>query len=183
VSDIFLVRHGEAAAEWGQHEDPGLSRQGLRQAEQAAGELLDLLPAPCQLLSSPRRRALETAKPLAEHLARKIVVDRHFCEIPAPVPLEHRKPWLRAFMGQVWADQPATLRLWRSGILDALHQVSEPTVVFTHFLVINSVVGAVQGRDETLSFWPDNGSITRLSLADGALRLVALGREMPTVVN
>jgi probable phosphoglycerate mutase len=36
----FLVRHGEAAAHWGEEEDPGLSALGRQQAERAAGELL-----------------------------------------------------------------------------------------------------------------------------------------------
>jgi len=37
--DIFLVRHGEAAASWGESPDPGLSELGRRQAEVAAALL------------------------------------------------------------------------------------------------------------------------------------------------
>jgi len=33
---IYLVRHGEAAASWGESSDPGLSELGWQQAEDAA---------------------------------------------------------------------------------------------------------------------------------------------------
>ena len=36
---IYLVRHGEAAAGWGDHPDPGLSALGQKQAKAVAVEL------------------------------------------------------------------------------------------------------------------------------------------------
>ena len=63
---IFLVRHGEAAAGWGDHPDPGLSDLGQAQAHQVASNLADL--GATSLISSPMQRCRETASPLAEHL-------------------------------------------------------------------------------------------------------------------
>ena len=40
-SHIILVRHGEASAEWSVHPDPGLSKLGCLQAENAAKSLAD----------------------------------------------------------------------------------------------------------------------------------------------
>ena len=32
MTQVWLVRHGEASASWGEHSDPGLSDKGLREA-------------------------------------------------------------------------------------------------------------------------------------------------------
>ena len=182
--DIYLVRHGEAAASWAQAPDPGLSDVGHQQAADAARTLLPQFAAGnVQLLSSPLARAQETALPLASQLGLTVQVDEAFREIQAPVPLEQRQAWLRQFMRQRWDEQPASLHRWREGATRQLLALTTPAVVFTHFLIINAVVGQVQGAATTLCCWPDNGSITHLRKSDGRLQLVALGAQMDTVVN
>ncbi|MEH6583967.1 MAG: histidine phosphatase family protein [Halioglobus sp.] len=182
--DIFLVRHGEAAASWGQSSDPGLSDLGKDQAEATAKELLALMPANIQLISSPLLRAQETAAPLAKALAYpEVAIEKAYSEIPSPVALPQRQEWLRGFMKQRWQEQPESLQQWRNGMMEKLIALQKPTVVFSHFLVLNTVVGNLQGREETLCFWPDNASVTRLRHTGSGLELVALGREMSTVVN
>ena len=181
--NLYLVRHGEAAAKWGEHSDPGLSSLGRQQAAAAAGELLDLLPVGARLLSSPLARARETAEPLATALDQQPLIDERLREIPSPVPLEQRQDWLRGFMAQSWGDQPAQLLQWRQSALDLMLEQTSDAVFFTHFLVINAIVGHVQACEQTLYSWPDNGSITHLYLDNERLRLVSLGREMSTVVN
>lgn len=181
--DIYLVRHGEAAASWGQASDPGLSSLGQEQAAHAARELQRLLPAGAELVSSPLLRARETAQPLAEALALPVRIDDAYAEIPSPVALAERQNWLREFMQQQWQQQPESLHAWRDGICQNLLALHRPTVVFSHFLVLNAVVGWLQQSPQTLCFWPDNGCITRLQLGAGELKLLALGREMTTVVN
>lgn len=181
--DIFLVRHGEAAAGWGQSSDPGLSELGVRQAEEVAAALQPQLPGATTLLSSPLARARETAIPLAQALEKPVLVEAAFREVPAPVPLPQRQTWLRGFMQQQWPGQPASLTRWRDRALGELLRLRQPAVVFTHFLLINAVVGSVLQRPEILCFWPDNGSITRLRHTGATLELVSLGREMETVVN
>ena len=181
--DIFLVRHGEAAAGWGQSSDPGLSELGLRQAVEVAESLLPRLSEDTALLSSPLARARETAIPLAAALEKPVLVEEVFSEVPAPVPLQQRQSWLREFMQQQWTAQPASLRQWRDSALSELLGQSQPAVVFTHFLLINAVVGGVLHRPDILCFWPDNGSITQLRHTGDTLELISLGREMATVVN
>lgn len=180
---IYLVRHGEAEAHWGQSADPGLSDLGREQAEACAQLLAPRLNAGGLLLSSPLARARQTAEPLARLLGTDISVSEAFREIPAPVPLPQRRDWLRGFMAEEWQGQSAALHAWREALLSALHATSAATVIFSHFLVINAAVGHVRNDRRTLCFWPDNGSVTELMLTDGQLELVALGREMTTVVN
>lgn len=181
--DIYLVRHGEAAASWAQSSDPGLSELGISQAGEAAELLLAQLGPEAALLSSPLARAQETARPLATALDKAVAINSAFKEIPAPVPLPERQTWLRQFMQQRWDEQPASLHAWRESAIDELLALEQTTVIFTHFLVINAVVGQLQQRPETLVFWPDNASITRLKRQGDTLQLVALGKQMSTVVN
>jgi len=181
--EIFLVRHGEAAAAWGQSSDPGLSELGVTQAKDVAETLLPQLPADTRLLSSPLARARETAMPLAKALEKPVLVDEVFSEVPAPVPLPQRQAWLRQFLQQRWPGQPSRLTEWRDRAMAELLGQRQPAVVFTHFLLINAIVGRVLQRPEILCFWPDNGSITRLRHTGEALELISLGREMETEVH
>ncbi|TXS91282.1 histidine phosphatase family protein [Parahaliea maris] len=183
MTRILLVRHGEAAAEWGQHEDPGLSELGWEQAANSAAELASQVDSQWQLVSSPKMRARETAQPLVDATGLAVRIDPVYREVPAPVPMAQRKQWLRRFMQQQWADQPDDLWRWRRDIVEALSVLERPTVIFTHFLVINAVVSEAQERGEVLCFWPDNASITELHLEQGRLRLESLGRSLQTEVN
>jgi len=181
--DIFLVRHGEAAASWEQDPDPGLSTIGAQQAVDASRLLLPKLGNNVRLVSSPLRRTQETAYPLAQRLELTVTVDTAFREIPAAVPLAERKAWLKGFMCESWSTQPSELVHWRDQAMKQLRLLETPTVVFTHFLVLNAVVGCILGQADTLYFWPDNGSITHLNLAEnGSLELVSLGAQMDTTV-
>lgn len=182
--DIFLVRHGEAAASWAESTDPGLSELGLEQAQQTAEELHPLLHPGVQLISSPLLRAQETAAPLVAALGgSQLAIEDAYSEIPSPVPLAQRQSWLRAFMAQHWDSQPEDLQHWRTTMMAKLQMLEAPTVIFTHFLVMNTVVGTLQGRSETLCFWPDNASFIQLRHTGDNLELVALGRQMSSVVN
>lgn len=181
--EIYLVRHGEAAASWSEDPDPGLSTLGQQQAHSVAEQLAASMPADTQLISSPLARARETSLPLAQATNADVAISEIFTEVPSPVPLAQRQQWLRAFMTQQWYEQPEALQAWRNAILGGLRSLQRPAVVFTHFLVINTVVGSVLEQPATLCCWPDNGSITRLRLLEGRLALVALGEQMKTHVN
>lgn len=181
--DIFLVRHGEAAASWGQSSDPGLSELGARQAVEAAQGLLPLLDDSAQLVSSPLARARETGEPLAQALGQPLEINEAFREVPSPVPMAQRQDWLRQFMRARWESQPPELHEWRQQCLAQVLAMRKPTVVFTHFLVLNAIVGQLLEREDILCFLPDNGSVTHLSHTGSHLELVKLGPEMQTVVN
>ena len=182
--DIYLVRHGEAASSWSEATDPGLSELGVQQAQGTAEELAAVLDTGVQLVSSPMQRARETAEPLAKTFdIADVVIDEAFREIPSPVPMSERQTWLREFMKQEWDSQPESLLEWRAQMMSQLLALQQPTVIFTHFLVLNAVVGVLQDRPETLCYWPDNASVTRLQHTGSELKLLQLGRQMSTVVN
>ena len=61
--------------------------------------------------------------------------------------------------------------------------MQKPTVIFTHFMVLNTIVGLLSGREETVCFRPDNASITQIKHNGDSLELVSRGDELTTFVN
>ena len=49
------------------------------------------------------------------------------------------------------------------------------TVVFTHFVAINTVVGAATGTDRVISFSPAHASVTEVEVEPDTLTVVSLG--------
>ena len=182
--DLFLVRHGEAAAGYAQHRDPGLSDLGAKQAALAAQRLTALnLDAP-KILASPLARAQETAAPFAAALGLRPQLETRISEIPAPnEALEARAPWLREIMAGTVEGLPPAQQTWRQGLIACLREAPAPSVFFSHFVAINLAVGAATGSAAMVSFRPGNGSITQLQTDGERLDLVALGDEADSVVN
>jgi len=181
--NIFLVRHGQAAAPWQESDDPALSALGRQQAEAVAWQLADRVEANVRLVSSPMLRARETALPLASTLDSPLSIVDAFQEIPTPVPLAERQIWLTKIARQTWAEQHAMVREWRQSLLHQLALIEHPTVVFTHFMVLNAIVGALTDQDRVICFMPDNASITSLQSKEGRLQVVELGRQLRTIVH
>lgn len=179
-----MVRHGEAAASWGQSADPGLSPLGEQQAKETAWQLREELASDSpRIVSSPLLRAQETAAPLARLLKGNVEIDKRFREIPSSAPLAERQDWLRGFMREEWSTQNDLLMHWKQGIIQAVEALPANTVVFTHFLVLNTLVGHYQGDAKTLVYWPDNASVTTLCKEAGEISVDELGKQMKTVVN
>jgi len=182
--ELVFVRHGEAEHSWGEHTDPGLSELGKRQAERAAYTLTGVVPSELVLISSPKLRAQETAAPLADLRSAPVMIDANFQEVPSVTDLANRQEWLKGLMRSRWIDinEPVVNR-WRENIIQGIHRLGHHSVVFTHFMVLNVIIGHIRQDDRVLQFWPDNGSITRCRLHNGTLELVELGVELDTRVN
>jgi len=176
MATIYLVRHGKAETLWGTGGDPGLDRMGHEQAEEAARSLASL--GPLQIVSSPLTRALETSKPLADIWNVTPRVDDRIGEIPCPVQdSADRRQWLHQVMALNWGDLDGNLRTWRRGVIEAIRELEEDTVLFSHFIAINAVVGAATGDDRVVSFWPQNASITMIDVNPSVLTLRNRGVE------
>lgn len=183
MSRLFLIRHGEPQSAWGVgDDDPGLSERGREQARAAADALartrLD------QIITSPKRRCQETAAPLTQALERQARVEPRFSEVIAPQGVD-RRAWLGENFGWapgaapiLWDGRSEDLKTWRADILEALRQIEGDCALFTHFVAINTILGAVLGREETIVCRPDYASITELANTEGALRLVGFGAQM-----
>ena len=179
---IRLIRHGKAAAGWGDDPDPGLNELGRAQAQTMAAALAPLGPLP--LLVSPLKRTRETALPLERHWHRPALVDPAVAEILSPSPdLAARRQWLDGVMARRWGEVEAGLLDWRQAVLDRLLALGEDTVVVSHFIAINVAVGQATADDRVVCFRPDNCSVTLLEATTGRLRLLDLGHEAQTEVR
>src|SRR5436309_4421611 len=102
MARLYLVRHGRAAAGWGDDLDPGLDDVGVAQAEAAAGILSPIGPLP--IIVSPLRRTRETARPLEKAWGTSATVEPRVGEIESPgLDLSRRGEWLRGVMTSRWS--------------------------------------------------------------------------------
>jgi broad specificity phosphatase PhoE len=180
VSRIYLVRHGQATAGWADDVDPGLDGTGRSQAAGVAGCLGALGPLP--IVTSPLRRARETAAAFEARWGSDARVEPAVGEIPPPdVPLQRRTDWLRAFLAGSWSNADEGLRTWRQSVIVTVLSLPEDTVVVSHFVAINAVIGAATGDDRVLCRRLANASSTIIDTANG-LGVVDLGAETEATV-
>jgi broad specificity phosphatase PhoE len=178
---VYLVRHGEAAASWGDSNDPGLSALGKTQAISVADELSELKPI--QIISSPKLRALETAQPLAQLWQTDISIDARVTEIPTPNNIVDRSAWLKKIMKSDWHDMDSPMLEWQKDIMAALSELTDPTIVFCHFMVINAVAGWVSSQAPVLQQMPNYVSINQVTVEGGELVNFTAGKQLTTAVN
>ena len=182
MTKILMVRHGKAAASFTDDLDPGLDETGHQQAQAVAGQLRTELPL--AMISSPLKRARETADPLRALQPGKLQIDERVSEIPSPgLGLTERGTWLRQVMAGSWSGQSADLKAWRQALLDCLIGQQEDCVIFSHFVAINVAVAAAEGDDRVIVFRPDNTSITAFETDGSKLTLIRRGDEAVTTVN
>lgn len=177
---IYLIRHGEPAAGWGDHPDPGLSELGARQAGAAAQVLADL--GARRAVTSPLARCRGTARPfekLAETHAR---IDPGVGEIITPPGVGERSAWLKGVMQGDWSAAGPGFDAWRQGVLAAVEACPDETAIFSHFVAINVLVGLLTGDDRVVIFKPGHASITKVERVGGRLRVAELGAEGALVV-
>lgn len=172
MTRLLLVRHARPAASFEAELDPGLDDVGRRQADELASRFDP--SARLAVVTSPLRRAQETAAPLARRWGCRPTVVRAVGEIPAPVgDPEARAAWLRECLEARWDDVEDRLLIWRRSLLDALSTLPGDTVVVTHFVAINTVVGAATGDDRLVSCAPGHASVTEVEVSGRALVLRA----------
>jgi broad specificity phosphatase PhoE len=177
MANLYLVRHGDASTTWDPSNfDPGLSELGRAQAEARAEQLAD--KGPLALLSSPLRRARDTAATLERRWKTVATVDARIGEIQAPgIAPEHRREWLKAVLQRRWCELGEPFERWRRDVSQALLEITQDTVVFTHFVAINVAVGHALGSDSITNFRPANCSCTLLEVQGKHFRIVELGQE------
>ncbi|WP_119422829.1 histidine phosphatase family protein [Desertibaculum subflavum] len=179
---IHLIRHGRAAAGFGEAVDPGLDDLGRQQAEAVAARWTGR-PA-IALAASPLRRTQETAAPLARAWSAVPRIEPRIAEIPSPgLALAERATWLAQVMQGRWAEQADELRAWRDDVVRALLAMPADTVAFSHFIAINAAASAAMDDDRVIVFRPDYCSETVLEHDGARLRVVQFGAEAETTIR
>lgn len=186
MATIRLVRHGRATGGWGVDVDPGLDELGRQQSAALAAVLgpPDHERAPA-LVTSPMRRCRETAAPLAARWGVSAVVEPLVTEIPSPpgVAFGARVPWLQAAMGGTWSALGPRYTAYRDGVAGYVAGLRDDTVITSHFVAINAVIGACVGDDRLVIRSLDNTSVTVVETAPGGMVLVSAGHEADTLIR
>jgi broad specificity phosphatase PhoE len=171
---VLLVRHAlPLRSEHGEGSDPDLSEQGWAQVERLP-EALARFPI-LRVVSSPQRRAIQTAEPVAAARRLTVEVDDRFAEydrdLPVYIPVEQIKAerpeeWARLAQGHLPSavDEEAFRARVRAAV-DDLVTAAEPedtVAVFSHGGVINVLLHEILGTARLLSFPVDYASVTRL---------------------
>ena len=184
---IALVRHGRASAGWDTALDPGLDELGRKQAEDAAKKLDQIFAGQqIKIISSPLVRCQQTAEAFAELRNAPVRVCAEVAEIPSPVGVEMlgRVDWLRVAMQGSWADLGGEYVAFRDSVVKFVQSLEASTVIFSHFIAINAVIGALIGDDRLVIRSLDNCSITLLEHdSAGNLRIAQTGHEADTLIR
>ena len=198
--ELLVIRHAEpirvtAEQSGGAPADPNLTKRGHEQAAHLAAWLA--AEGVDHIVSSPLRRATETARPLADALALDVDVDGELYEYDANadsyIPVEELRSlkderWLAMVEGR-WEDfggeNPTT---FRTRIVDALDRViaahpGERVAVVCHGGVINVYLGALLGIDRHLWFDPGYTSISRVRASRTGARSVGSINELAHLVG
>lgn len=171
---LLFIRHAlPLRTEVGEGSDPELASTGWEQARRLPAAL-SRYPL-TRLVSSPQRRALQTAEPVAAGVGLAVDIDERLAEYDRGMshylPLEQ----VRAEQPQQWArmaagELPASVDAaeFRGRIRAALADIvaaaahTDTVAVFSHGGVINAVLHDVLGTQKLLSFPIDYASLTLL---------------------
>ncbi|MCP2330322.1 putative phosphoglycerate mutase [Actinoalloteichus cyanogriseus DSM 43889] len=172
-TELLLIRHARpqrAAADQGVT-DPALTELGTRQAELMAEALAE---HPISVIySSPLRRAVDTARPLADRLRLPITTRDDLAEFDfghdgAPTAAGAVEPRWRAWARRLATqrDDPdlAAFRLRVAAAMTAIarEHPSASVAVVCHTGVINAYVAAVRGTEDTFVHRLGHTSVSRV---------------------
>ena len=184
---LLLVRHAlPLRSEPGQGSDPDLSEEGIEQAKRLP-DALARFPI-TRLVSSPQRRAVQTAQPVADALGLTIDIDDRLAEydrdlahyIPIEqIAAEYPEELARLASGHLPSavDETAFLARIKYGVHDiaAAGDHEDTVAVFSHGGVINGLLHQILRTEKILSFNVDYAGITRLlSSREGNLYVAAV---------
>ena len=178
---IYLIRHAEAEKAWNEAPDPGLSTTGQIQALKLARQLQeDFFSENVQIWSSPLARAQQTASALPSAFELK----PDFAEIPSlDMPLSERAGWLKELITKNWDELDESLQQWKKQMLTGLQSIDQDTILFTHFMVLNTLVGWISKAPELVHFYPDYCSVTKIEKEGDQFRILELGQQMDTLIQ
>jgi probable phosphoglycerate mutase len=182
---VLLVRHAlPLRSEHGEGSDPDLSEEGWAQVERLP-DALARFPI-SRVVSSPQRRAIQTAEPVAAARRLTVEVDDRFAEYDRDLPLyipieqireERPEEWARLAQGHLPSavDADAFHARVRAAVDDlvAAADPEDTVAVFSHGGVINVLLHEILGTARLLSFPVDYASVTRLLFSRSGQATVA----------
>jgi broad specificity phosphatase PhoE len=184
---LLLIRHAlPLRSEPGQGSDPDLSEAGIEQAKRLP-DALARFPI-TRIVSSPQRRSVQTAQPVADALGLTVDIDDRLAEydrdlahyIPIEqIAAEFPQEMERLARGHLPSsvDEAAFLTRINAAIRDLVTagEHEETVAVFSHGGVINGLLHDILGTEKILCFNVDYAGVSRLlSSRDGNLYVASV---------
>jgi 2,3-bisphosphoglycerate-dependent phosphoglycerate mutase len=184
--ELLLVRHArpQRVESTTGPANPSLSPLGRRQAEALAAWLAGPGEGPIDAVyTSPLRRAVETAEPLAAALG--VVAEpepalaEYDAEALAYIPIEE----LRAAGDPRWKEVPPDIAGFQATVMAGVDRLaaahpSRRIVLVCHGGVVNVIVAAVLGLGPQMLFLPGYTSVSRVLVASSGERSLASLNEL-----
>lgn len=182
--NLLLVRHGEAAENWGTHPDPGLSDRGIQQSTSLLDNNMVKTLDSFTFVSSPKLRARMTAEPLIKKFNKKLIIDDTYSEIPSTnIENSKKKAWLKDIMNSDIKDLPKFVEIWRNKIINHTVSIHQDTIIFTHFMVVNALLSSLLNKKQIMCFYPDYVSISKVTFNNDEVKSITIGDEKKTLIN
>ncbi|MFI6871002.1 histidine phosphatase family protein [Nocardia sp. NPDC050406] len=187
---LILVRHAQPQRIHGTDApaDPDLTEIGVQQAERVPGVL-----APhriSRVVSSPQRRARETARPTAEKLGLPVDILDGLAEydrdLPVYIPIEDAQQEFQAVYDRIksgYIPEQIDSDAFKSRVFAAIDSLvatadpAETVVAFAHGGVINVLLQDVLNLERPLTFPIDYCSVTRILYSRTGRRTAATINE------
>ncbi|MET4427782.1 MULTISPECIES: histidine phosphatase family protein [unclassified Mycolicibacterium] len=181
---LLVIRHAlPLRSEPGQGSDPDLSPEGIEQANRLP-DALKRFPI-TRLVSSPQRRAIQTAQPVADALGMSVDIDDRLAEYDrdlehyTPIEEASKEDLQRLIDGHLpgGVDEGGFIARVKAGVEDIVGSAAhEDTVaLFSHGGVINALVHDIMSTSRLLCVQVDYAGITRLlSSRRGGLGVAAI---------
>tara|TARA_Y200000002_G_C22590677_1_gene625062 strand:- start:33 stop:596 length:564 start_codon:yes stop_codon:yes gene_type:complete len=182
--ELIFIRHGEASDAWNNHPDPGLSKTGISQSNDLLNNKdLEALGS-YSFISSPKLRAIETAKPLVKKFNKELKIDNDFIEIPSEnIDLNDRQDWIQKIIKTNKKDLPDYVKLWSENIYKKTISFKKNSIIFTHFMVINALISDITSSDTLLYFHPGYTSIVKIKIAENKIQSFLIQESEKTHIN
>ena len=106
-------------------------------------------------------------------------------EIPSPEGYElgRRVPWLQHAMTGTWTALGPRYTAYRDAVAGFVAALRHDTVITSHFIVINAVIGACTDDDRLVIRSLDNASVTVVETSASSMVLVSAGHEADTLIR
>ncbi len=182
--NIIFVRHGEAASPWQDHDDPGLSNSGRKQSKKLINNKLLKSLSDYDFISSPKKRAIETSSPLSRFFKKEVKINHSFTEIPSNnIEKSKKNIWLKNIVKIDKVDLPSNIIQWSEKVFEETISFKKNTIIFSHFMVLNSLVSKLTKNKSILCYYPEYTSTLILKIENERITSFSIDGEKKTHIN
>jgi len=112
------------------------------------------------------------------------IIDETFNEIPSKgIANEMKQDWLKRIITMDKKILPSEIKKWDEEIYKRVISFQNNSIIFCHFMVINSILSNITKSDTILYFHPDYVSITKILIENSQVTSFQTPDSKKTYVN